>query len=462
MHMPAHIFRAYDIRGIVGKELTPEFAYQLGLALAHHMQLQHLSKLSVGRDGRNSSQFLQEALIQGLLAAGIDVVDVGMVPTPLVYFHAYTITGSGVIVTGSHNPSEYNGFKIVLNKQAFAGEALQALCHTMQSSIRVSSQAGQYQHDTTLIDTYIAYLCQQITLVKPIKIIIDCGNGVAGVVAPRLFEALGCQVESLFTDVDGSFPNHHPDPSKPANLSTLRQRLLTSDADIGFAFDGDGDRLGVVLADGTIIWMDQLMMLLTESVLEKHQGAKILFDVKCSSLLSDWIEAKGGHAIMCPTGHSVIKAELKKTKAKLAGEMSGHIFFNDEWFGFDDAIYAGARLLAILSEREQSATSLFHSFPKRVATPEINVSVEEADKFKLMQAILAKASFNDASVITIDGLRAEFKDGWGLIRPSNTTPCFVLRFEAKTPEALAKIQTQFQQLLSSVDERLVISEPAVH
>lgn len=462
MHIPAHIFRAYDIRGIVGQELTAELAYQLGIALAQHMQLEHLTKLSVGRDGRESGLMLQEALMQGVLAGGVDVIDVGMVPTPLVYFHAYTQTGSGVVVTGSHNPSDYNGFKIVLNKQAYAGEAITALHKTMESSLSPKQQAGHYQADHTLIETYMNYVTKQVQLKKPLKLIIDCGNGVTGVIAPQLFKALGCEVESLFAEVDGNFPNHHPDPSKPANLAALRQHLLASDADIGFAFDGDGDRLGVMLADGTIIWADQLMMLLTESVLAKHHGAKILFDVKCSTLLSDWIHAKGGEAIMCPTGHSIVKAELKKTKAKLAGEMSGHIFFNDDWFGFDDALYAGARLLAILSERSQNATTLFHSYPKRVSTPEINVPVAEADKFTLMQAIMAKANFDSADIITIDGLRAEFSDGWGLIRPSNTTPCFVLRFEANTPEALAKIQTKFQQLLTSVDKRLVIEAPAMH
>lgn len=455
MSIPAHVFRAYDIRGIVEQELTPLFAYQLGRAVACHMQTRKLSCISIGRDGRLSGLALQQALMEGLIAGGIDVIDVGMVPTPLVYFHAYSKTGSGIIVTGSHNPCDYNGFKIVLDKTSYAGDDIQALYQTMLA-LPEKQKLGSHVADSNLIDMYINYVTSQVKLTKPLKIIIDCGNGVTGVVAPALFKALGCEVETLFAEVDGTFPNHHPDPSKPANLQALRERLLQSDADIGFAFDGDGDRLGVMLADGTIVWADQLMMLLSEAVLQKNPGANILYDVKCSALLTDWISAHGGKPIMCPTGHSLVKAALKKTKAKLAGEMSGHIFFNDDWFGFDDALYAGARLLAILSERTESATALFHAHPQRVSTPEINVAASDSDKFQWMQEIIQRADFPGAKLVTIDGLRVEFEHGWGLIRPSNTTPCFVLRFEATTPDGLADIQTTFQRLLTSVDASLMI------
>lgn len=461
MSIPVHVFRAYDIRGRVDVELNADFAYELGRAVATHMHAQALKQISVGRDGRLSGLSLQQALMQGLQAGGIDVIDIGMVPTPLVYFHAYTQTGSGIVVTGSHNPSDYNGFKIVLNKASYAGDAILELYQTMISKA-YSEGDGSLTTYTHLIQDYLDYVTTTVKLKKPLKLIIDCGNGVTGVVAPDLFKALGCEVEVLFADVDGTFPNHHPDPSKPANLQALKHRLQSSDADLGFAFDGDGDRLGVMLPDGTIVWADQLMMLFAESVLASSPGATILYDVKCSALLTQWIEQCGGKPIMCPTGHSLVKAELKRTQAKLAGEMSGHIFFNDSWFGFDDALYAGARLLAILSQKNQTPQTLFHQLPQHFSTPEINIAVSDHAKFNLMQAIAKQAHFPQAKIVTIDGLRIEFDDGWGLIRPSNTTPCFVLRFEATSPEALLAIQTKFQTLLSSVDPTLIINAGAAH
>lgn len=451
----ADIFRAYDVRGVVGKGLTKAVAQGLGRAIGSEAQARGDNTVVVGRDGRLSGPEMSAALIEGLRASGVDVIDVGMVPTPVLYFAAKTIAnGSGVMVTGSHNPSDYNGFKIMVAGDTLAGDEIQALRSRMENLDFTSGMGGLRQE--SVAQAYIDRVSEDIALARPLTVVVDAGNGVAGAIGPRALEELGCTVIPLFCEVDGKFPNHHPDPSKPENLEDLMASVAANNADIGIAFDGDGDRIGVVTAAGKNIFADRLMMLYAKHVLTTNPGADIIFDVKCTRDLPALISSLGGRPIMSKTGHSFIKAKLKETGAALAGEMSGHIFFNDRWLGFDDAIYSAARLLEILSLENGSSDEVFAEFPENPSTPEVNIPVSDDSKFAVMEALKYSADFPDANVITLDGLRVEFPDSWGLVRASNTTPCLVARFEGKTPAALASVQDKFRTLLRGVDENLQI------
>jgi phosphomannomutase/phosphoglucomutase len=453
--LQAEIFRAYDIRGVVGKGLDKDVARAIGLAVGSETQVRGDRVVVVGRDGRLSGPDLAAALIDGLRASGCDVIDVGMVPTPALYFAAKTVaSGSGVMVTGSHNPGDYNGFKIMIAGDTLAGDDIQALRTRIEKSDFMSGSGALSQQNVAA--DYIDRISNDIVLARPLRVVVDAGNGVAGNLGPRVLEALGCTVIPLFCEVDGSFPNHHPDPSKPENLEDLMGVVAANNADIGIAFDGDGDRIGVVTAGGKNIFPDRLMMLFAKHVLTTNPGADILFDVKCTRDLGALVSSHGGRPVMCKTGHSFIKAKLKETGAALAGEMSGHIFFNDRWLGFDDAIYAAARLLEILSLETGTSDAMFDEFPENPSTPEINIPVSDERKFALIEALKSGAKFPDGNVITLDGLRVEFPDGWGLVRASNTTPTLVARFEGRTPEALAAIQAKFKALLQGADPSLQI------
>lgn len=454
MLQPAkEIFKAYDIRGIVGKNLNQETARNIGRAFASEALSQGQDTVVVGRDGRLSGPDLVAALTQGLTEGGLDVIDIGLAPTPVVYFGAHHFQcGTCIAVTGSHNPPDYNGFKMVIGGITLANEAIQQLRKRIEQ--QNFSQGRGERREADLLSQYIERIHSDVKLAKPLKIVIDCGNGVAGVVAGDLFRKLGCEVSALYCDVSGFFPNHHPDPSKPENLSDLIKAVKHEQADLGLAFDGDGDRLGVVTAEGNIIWPDRQMMLYAMDILEKQAGAQIIFDIKCTNNLPMVIEQHGGKPLMWKTGHSLVKAKLKETGAPLAGEMSGHIFFNDRWYGFDDATYTAARLLEILSKDERSCTEVFNALPDSVNTPELNVLMQEGQHFAFIEKLQAQAAFDQAVVTTIDGIRADFADGFGLIRASNTTPSLVIRFEGKTPEALARIQALFRREISAVDPTL--------
>ncbi|MGB4342749.1 MAG: phosphomannomutase/phosphoglucomutase, partial [Moraxellaceae bacterium] len=453
--VPAEIFRAYDIRGVVGEGLTEAVARKIGLAIGSEAVARGEQVVVVGRDGRLSGTQMNAALIDGLRASGRDVIDVGMVPTPVLYFAAKIIgTGTGVMITGSHTPGNYNGFKIMIANDTLAGDEIQSLRQRIEAG-NYSGGAGALSQQNVAQD-YIDRVTGDIVLARPLKVVVDAGNGIAGAIAPRVLEAIGCEVVPLFCEVDGKFPNHHPDPSKPENLEDLMGVVAANNADIGIAFDGDGDRIGVVTASGKNIYPDRLMMLLSKHVLTTNPGADIIFDVKCTRDLGALISRLGGRPVMSKTGHSFIKSKLKETGAALAGEMSGHIFFNDRWFGFDDAIYAAGRLLEILSLESDDADAVFAEFPENPSTPEINIPVPDAKKFVLVEAMKAKAKFSDANIITIDGLRVELPDAWGLVRASNTSPCIVARFEGRTPAALAAVQSRFRTLLASVDSSLEI------
>jgi phosphomannomutase/phosphoglucomutase len=449
MPIPMDIFRAYDIRGVVDDGLTEDIARQIGRAIGSEAFARGEQVVVVGRDGRLSSPKMSAALVEGLLASGRDVIDVGMVPTPVLYFAAKTIgSGSGVMVTGSHNPGNYNGFKIMLAGDTLAGQDIQALYQRIESD-NYSAGAGARSQQSVAQD-YLDRVSGDIVLARPLKVVVDAGNGVAGAIAPRVLEAMGCEVVPLFCEVDGKFPNHHPDPSKPENLEDLMASVAANNADIGIAFDGDGDRIGVITPAGKNIFPDRLMMLLSKHVLMTNPGADIIFDVKCTRDLPALISRLGGRPIMSKTGHSFIKSKLKETGAALAGEMSGHIFFNDRWFGFDDAIYAAGRLLEILSLEDEAVDAVFAEFPENVSTPEITIAVPDAEKFSIVDKLKENAKFPDANIIVIDGLRIEFADSWGLIRASNTSPCLVARFEGKTPAALKSVQDKFRIMLGEV------------
>ncbi|HET8730287.1 MAG TPA: phosphomannomutase/phosphoglucomutase [Moraxellaceae bacterium] len=449
------IFRAYDVRGVVGKGLNAQVARLLGQAIGSEASARGEQTVVVGRDGRLSGPELVAALVEGLRASGRDVIDVGMVPTPVLYFAAKTIgTGSGVMVTGSHNPADYNGFKIMLAGDTLAGDEIQSLRTRIDARDFVAGSGALTQ--TNVAQDYVDRVNQDIALARPLNVVVDAGNGAAGPIAMRVLEAMGCNVVPLFCEVDGHFPNHHPDPSKPENLEDLTRAVAANNADVGIAFDGDGDRIGVVTPSGKMIFPDRLMMLYAKHVLTSNPGADIIFDVKCTRDLAALISRLGGRPVMCKTGHSFIKGKLKETGAVLAGEMSGHIFFNDRWFGFDDAVYSASRLLEILSLETGDADAVFGEFPENPSTPEINIPVADDRKFGLMAELQSRTRFPDANVITIDGVRVEFADGWGLIRASNTTPCLVARFEGKTPEALVAVQGKFRALLASVDANLQI------
>ncbi len=442
------IFKAYDIRGIVDESLTTDAVYWIGRALGAEAEARGEQHVYVARDGRLSGPKLIEALIRGLREAGRDVTDLGMVPTPVLYYAAYALgTGSGIMLTGSHNPPNYNGLKMVLGGTTLAGPDIQVLRQRIESA---DLTQGEGRFDSAdVVPQYIERITSDIGLARPMKVIVDCGNGVAGVAAPQLLRALGCEVSELFCEVDGNFPNHHPDPSQPENLEDLQRALQTQHADIGLAFDGDGDRLGVITPSGAVIWADRQMMLYARDVISRNPGAEIIYDIKCTSHLARVIEEAGGRALMWKTGHSFVKAKLKETGNLLAGEMSGHIFFKERWYGFDDALYTAARLLEILAADGRPADEIFNALPDSINTPELKLHTAEGENHSLMERLQAAANFPDARITTIDGIRADFSDGFGLVRASNTTPCLVIRFEAEDEAGLARIQGEFRQLILS-------------
>lgn len=446
--LPAEIFKAYDIRGIVDKSLTPGVVYQIGQALGSLAKEQGQTAIAIGRDGRLSGPSLAGALAEGICAAGVDVIDIGCVPTPVTYFAAYELgCHSCVSVTGSHNPPDYNGLKMVIAGTTLAGEAIQALKQRIEAGNLSQGQGTVRQADVKT--AYIQRILSDVKLSRPMKIVMDCGNGVAGAVAPELFQGLGCEIIPLYCDVDGNFPNHHPDPSKPENLADVIRALQETDAELGIAFDGDGDRLGVVTKSGEIIFPDRQLMLFAADVLSRVPGGQIIYDVKCTRLLAPWIREHGGEPLMWNTGHALVKAKLKETGAPLAGEMSGHCFFKERWYGFDDGLYTGARLLEILS-RHADGNPVLEQLPNALCTPELNIKMAEGEPFALIDKLKAEAEFAGAvEKITLDGVRVEYADGFGLARPSNTTPVVVLRFEADNAEALARIQNNFRQALTA-------------
>ncbi len=446
---PPEIFKAYDIRGIVNKTLTVEAVENIGHAIGSEAIARKQTEVAIGRDGRESGPELSAALARGLRAAGINVIDVGMVATPMVYFTTYALnTHSGVMVTGSHNPPEYNGLKMMLAGDTLAGDDIQALRKRIETG-HIVNGAGSYRtHD--IREAYLSRIVGDIKVARKIEIAVDCGNGVAGAFAPELYRRLGCDVQELFCEVDSRFPNHHPDPSQPKNLQDLITALKTGDAEIGLAFDGDGDRLGVVTKSGKIIYPDRQLMLFADDVLKRNPGAEIVFDVKSTRNLFSWVRERGGKPVMWKTGHSFIKAKLKESGAPLAGEMSGHVFFKERWYGFDDALYAGARLLEILS-RVPDISAALEGLPDAVSTPELHVHTAEGENYTLMDALKRDAKFSNAQeIIRIDGVRVEYADGFGLARPSNTTPVIVLRFEAETDAAIKRIQADFRAALEAV------------
>jgi phosphomannomutase/phosphoglucomutase len=446
MHIPKEIFKAYDIRGIVGKTLTPEIVEAIGQAIGSEAFTRKQTAICIGRDGRLSGPELSQALARGIQKAGVDVIDLGMVATPMTYFAAYELgTNSAVMVTGSHNPPDYNGLKMVLGGETLSGETIQQLRVRLEEN-NLTSGLGDYRtHDIT--EAYLSRIAGDIKLARPMKLIVDCGNGVPGAFAPELYRRLGCTVEEMYCEVDGTFPNHHPDPSVPHNLEDLIARLKTSDAELGFAFDGDGDRLGVVTKDGSIIFPDRQLMLYADDVLSRNPGAEIIFDVKSTRKLFGWIRERGGKPTLWKTGHSFIKAKMKESGALLAGEMSGHIFFKERWYGFDDGMYAGARMLEYLSGKADSNATL-KSLPDTINTPELQIKMAEGEHYALMERLQKTAKFPDAQeIITLDGLRVEYADGFGLARPSNTTPVIVLRFEADNEAAIKRIQEDFRRVI---------------
>jgi phosphomannomutase/phosphoglucomutase len=446
--IPPQIFRAYDIRGIVATALTPEATEIIARAIGSEARDRGVKAIVIGRDGRLTGPRLSQALARGLQSAGIDVIDVGMVATPILYFAAHHLgTGSGVAVTGSHNPPEYNGLKMVLAGETLAGDAIQALRTRIE---RGDLHTGQGQYSTRDVrEDYLNRIVSDVKLARPLHVVVDCGNGVPGATAPELYRRLGCTVTELYCEVDGNFPNHHPDPSDPHNLEDIIA-TLKREGDIGFAFDGDGDRLGVVTKAGNIIFPDRQLMLFAEDVLKRNPGAEIIFDVKSTRNLYSWIRSRGGRPTMSKTGHSFIKKKLQETGAPLAGEMSGHVFFKERWYGFDDAMYAGARLLEILS-RTPDVSATLEQLPDAVNTPELHLKTAEGENYALIDKLKETATFKGAEqLITIDGLRVEYKDGFGLARPSNTTPVVVLRFEADDEPALKRIQEDFRRALLAV------------
>ena len=442
------IFKAYDIRGVIGKTLDAGIARHIGRAFGAAALAKGEHKVVIGRDGRLSGPELAAALAEGLRDAGVDVIDLGVVATPMVYFGTNVLdTRSGIMVTGSHNPPDYNGFKMVLAGEAIYGDAILALHDSIAAyDGKIAGQRGAYgTHDIRA--AYIERIVGDVKLARPIKIAVDCGNGVAGAFAPELFRRMGAEVIELFCEVDGHFPNHHPDPAHPENLQDLIRALQETDAELGLAFDGDGDRLGIVTKDGQIIFPDRQMMLFAAEVLSRNPGAEILYDVKCTRHLAPWIEQHGGRALMWKTGHSLVKAKLKETGAPLGGEMSGHIFFKDRWYGFDDGLYAGARMLEILT-RESDPSKLLNGLPIASSTPELHLHLQEGENFALIDTLRKQASFPGSERVNdIDGLRVEYADGFGLARSSNTTPVVVLRFEAETPQALERIQADFKRVI---------------
>jgi phosphomannomutase len=459
MQLSPSIFKAYDVRGIVPSTLTEEVAEALGRAFGTLARREGEASVAVGRDGRLSGPALSAALVRGLVASGVDVVDVGMVTTPMLYFAASTLATSGIQVTGSHNPKDYNGFKMVLAGRAIYGDEIQSLRKLMESGPQDAPPAPGKVRNVNILAPYRDRIVGDIKLARPMKIVVDCGNGVAGASAPEIFRAIGCEVIEMFSAVDGNFPNHHPDPSKPENLRDLIAKLKETGAELGLAFDGDGDRLGIITKEGNNIFPDRQMMLFARDVLSRVPGAPILFDVKCTQRLGPAIAAAGGQPMMYKTGHSLIKAKMKEVNAPLGGEMSGHIFFKERWYGFDDGTYAGCRLLEILS-RSPDPSKVLDGLPTSYSTPELNVPCQEGEPHRIVAELVKKASFPGAQVSTIDGVRVDWPDGFGLVRASNTTPVLVLRFEGHTQEAMHRIEGEMLALLRSVKPDAKIGEAA--
>jgi phosphomannomutase len=447
------VFRAYDIRGVIGQELDEHAFYSIGLAIAYCLRDLNRHQIFLARDGRLTSEELSLALKTGLLESGIDVVDLGAVSTPMMYYATHTQgIDCGLMVTGSHNPSNYNGIKMVLAGKTLTQEDIDILYPLVCEGKRIYGQG--HERSLTVVNDYMQRILSDIQIKRPLKVVVDCGNGIGGPVVSQLISQLGCEVIPLYCDVDGRFPNHHPDPSIEANLADLKKEVLASGADIGLAFDGDADRLGLVTNKGEMIWPDRLMMLYTKEVLSRLPNATIVYDVKCSSHLEQFITAAGGVAKMCPTGHSIVKAVMKKEEAALAGEMSGHLFFKDRWYGFDDALYSACRLLEIVSSSHLTVHEQFELIPNSINTPELKIIIADEEKFSFMQRFSEIASFSEARTIPIDGLRVEFANGWGLLRASNTTPCLVARFEAVDRESLEYIQQLFKIQILLVNDQL--------
>jgi phosphomannomutase/phosphoglucomutase len=449
------IFRAYDIRGIVGESLTPQTVYDIGRALGTEARAQGCNTIVLGRDGRNSSPELSDAIAKGIAATGCGVLDIGMVPTPVLYFIAHHLEDrSGVMITGSHNPPEYNGIKMVIKGETLAEDRIRNLKRCIDSQAFTVGGPGAIETNDRFAAEYIGTVTDEVRLGRPLKIAVDCGNGVAGEIAPQLLRKIGCEVIELNCKVDGTFPSHHPDPSQPENLEELISAVAHYRADLGLAFDGDGDRLGVVDSNGKIIWPDRQMMLYAQNILTARPGAEIIFDVKCSRHLAREIEKHGGRPTLWKTGHALMKKKLQETGAALAGEMSGHIFFNDRWFGFDDALYAAARLIEILSDDSRTSAEVFAALPDSVNTPELNVMMKEGENFEFIEKLKQIADFPGAEVTTLDGIRVDYPYGFGLVRASNTTPSLVIRFEADSRDALLAIQQQFARMIQSINPDL--------
>lgn len=447
------IFRAYDIRGVVGKSIHEQTAYLIGRALGSQAVEAGLDRFCVGRDGRLSGPQLAAATARGLVDCGLEVLDLGAVPTPALYFATHVHrTGSGVMVTGSHNPPDYNGFKIMLGGETLSGAAIQAVRERIESGRFVDGRGSLRTID--VLSAYVERIVGDIQLARPLKIVADAGNGIAGIVAERLYQGIGAEVVPLFCQVDGRFPNHHPDPGDPHNLQDLIAEVARTGADLGLAFDGDGDRLGVVTADGEVIYPDRLLMLFARDVLSRVPGGTVIYDVKCTGHLATEIERAGGRPLMWQTGHSLIKAKMKIENAPLAGEMSGHFFFQERWYGFDDGLYAGARLLELLAAQSRPPGEILSGLPKGVSTPELKIAMVEGEHYAFIERFRAEARFEGAQVSLIDGVRADWPDGWGLVRCSNTTPSLVLRFDADNEAALARVQALFRERLLAVDSGL--------
>ena len=444
-NLPKEIFKAYDIRGIVGKTLTPDVVEAIGHALGSEATARGQRTIAIGRDGRLSGPELIAALARGIQKSGIDVIDVGLVATPMVYFAAYQLqTNCAVMLTGSHNPPDYNGLKMVLAEETLSGETIQKLRSRIEQNDFTHGSGSYTQQDISA--DYIARIVSDVRLARPMKITVDCGNGVAGAYVAKLYRQLGCEVEEMYCEVDGHFPNHHPDPSDPHNLEDLIAALRDNDSELGLAFDGDGDRLGVVTKDGKIIYPDRQLMLFAADVLSRNPGAEIIFDVKSTRNLFGWIRSHGGRPTLWKTGHSLVKAKMRETGALLAGEMSGHMFFKERWYGFDDGLYSGARLLEILSKVANPSATL-NALPDAFCTPELHIHTAEGENHALLAQLQRTAKFAGAKeIITLDGLRVEYADGFGLARPSNTTPVIVLRFEADSEAALRRIQDDFREM----------------
>ena len=451
------IFRSYDIRGIVGDTLTPEAVYQIGRAFGTEAAARNQQTVIVARDGRVSSVTLRGALVEGLRDSGRDVLDIGLTPTPVLYFAThYLATRTGVMITGSHNPAQYNGLKMVLDGETLSGDAIQAIRERIEAQDFVTG-SGNLQ-EIEIVPDYIRRISEDIpvSLGEALKVVVDCGNGVSGIVAPHILRAIGHDVIELYCEVDGDFPNHHPDPSQPENLQDLIAIVRHEQADLGLAFDGDGDRLGVVDREGNILWPDRQLMLFAQDVLSRNPGAKIIYDVKCSRLLADVVRAAGGVPIMSKSGHSLIKQKMQETGALLAGEMSGHIFFKERWYGFDDALYSAARLLEILVDANEPPEQVFARLPYAASTPELRLDMPEERHASFMQQVREALDFPDGELTEIDGIRVDFPNSWGLVRPSNTTPCLVLRFEGDDDAALVAVKERFRRLLVGIDPHLAL------